>query len=61
MLITGDLENVLLVSVSITGVMVLGADTNSDSLTVSVAAFDVTVVAFGLLKIQRNCSDGVVG
>ena len=41
--------------------MELGADTNSDSLTVSVAAFDVTVVAFGLLNIQRNCSDGFVG
>ena len=45
-MITGCLENVLFVSVSITGVTLAGADTNSDSLTVSIAALDVNVVAF---------------
>ena len=57
----GCLENVLFVSGSITGVTLAGGDVNSDSLTVSVAALDVTVVALLLVKTQRNCSDGVVG
>ena len=61
MLITGDLENVLVVSGSMTGVTVAGPDTNSDSLTVSVAAVDVTVVALVFVNTQRNCSAGVVG
>ena len=38
-----------------------GADTNSDSLTVRVAALDVTEVAAVLDNTQRNCSSGVVG
>ena len=61
MLITGCLENVLFVSASTTGVTVAGPDTNSDSLTVSVAASDVIVVALGFVNTQRNCSGGVVG
>ena len=61
MLITGCLENVLFVYVSITGVTVAGPDTNSDSLTVSVAALDVNVVAFEFVNTQRNCSAGLVG
>ena len=61
MVITGCLERVLLVSVSINGDTDVGADTNSDSLTVNVAAFDVTVVAAALVSTQRNCSEGVVG
>ena len=60
-LITGCLENVLFVSVSITGVTLAGADTNSDSLTVNVAALDVKVVALAFVNTQRNCSAGVVG
>ena len=61
MVITGCLERVLLVSVSINGATDVGADTNSDSLTVNVAAFDVTVVAAALVSTQRNCYEGVVG
>ena len=61
MVITGCLERVLLVSVSINGVTDVGADTNSDSLTVNVAEVDVTVVAATLESTQRNCSEGVVG
>ena len=60
-LITGCLENVLFVSGSITGVTLAGPDVNSDSLTVSVAALDVTVVALAFVNTQRNCSAGVVG
>ena len=59
--ITGCLDRVLVVSVSMNGVTDAGADTNSDSLTVNVAADDVTVVAAALVSTQRNCSDGVVG
>ena len=58
---TGLLDNVFVVSGSINGVTVAGPDTNSDSLTVTVAAVDVTVVASAFDKTQRNCSDGVVG
>ena len=47
MVITGLLDNVFVVSVSINGVTVAGPDTNSDSLTVTVAAVEVTVVAAG--------------
>ena len=54
-MITGCLENVLVVSGSIVGVTLVGAVTNSDSLTVSVAAVDVTVVALAFVNIQRNC------
>ena len=61
MLITGCLDNVLLVSVSITGVTEAGPDTNSDSLTVRVTALDVTEVALGFDNTQRNCSEGLVG
>ena len=39
-----------------TGVTLAGADTNSDSLTVSVAALDVKVVALAFVNTQRNCS-----
>ena len=46
---------------SITGVTLAGADTNSDSLTVSIAALDVNVVALAFVNTQRNCSAGVVG
>ena len=46
---------------SIVGVTLVGAVTNSDSLTVNVAAVDVTVVALAFVNIQRNCSAGVVG
>ena len=60
-LITGCLENVLVVSASMTGVTLAGPDTNSDSLTVSVAALDVNVVALAFVNTQRNCSDGDVG
>ena len=60
-MIIGCLENVLFVSGSTTGVTLTGPDVNSDSLTVSVAAFDVTVVALAFVNTQRNCSDGVVG
>ena len=59
--ITGCLENVLVVSASIVGAIVVGADTNSDSLTVNIAAVDVTVVALVFVSTQRNCSDGLVG
>ena len=59
--ITGLLENVLFVSGSIVGVTLVGPDTNSDSLTVNVAALDVTVVALVFVNTQRNCSAGVVG
>ena len=59
--ITGCLENVLVVSGSTVGVTLVGAVTNSDSLTVNVAAVDVTVVALAFVNIQRNCSEGVVG
>ena len=50
-----------MVSGSTNGVTVAGADTNSDSLTVNVAAVDVTDVALALDRTQRNCSDGFVG
>ena len=60
-LIIGCLENVLFVSVSITGVTLAGGDVNSDSFTVRVAELDVTVVAFAFVNTQRNCSAGVVG
>ena len=60
-LITGCLENVLVVSASMTGVTLAGPDTNSDSLTVSVAALDVNVVALVFVNTQRNCSAGDVG
>ena len=58
---TGLLDNVFVVSGSINGVTVVGPDTNSDSLTVTVAAVEVTVVASEFDNTQRNCSDGVVG
>ena len=58
---TGCLERVLVVSGSMNGLTDAGADTNSDSLTVSVAALEVTVVAAALVNTQRNCSDGDVG
>ena len=50
-----------MVSESTNGVTAVGADTNSDSLTVNVAAEDVTDVALALDSTQRNCSDGFVG
>ena len=61
MLIIGCLENVLFVSGSTPGVTLAGPDVNSDSLTVSVAALDVNVVALAFVNTQRNCSEGVVG
>ena len=59
--ITGSLLKVLFVSGSTAGVTADGAETNSNSFTVKVAGFDVTVVAAGFVNTQRNCSDGVVG
>ena len=51
---TGCLERVLVVSGSMNGLTDAGADTNSDSLTVSVAALEVTAVSYTHLTLPTN-------
>ena len=53
-LIIGCLENVLFVSVSITGVTLAGADTNSDSLTVPVSTLDFDTAYAVQVKFRDN-------